>query len=567
MPINNESLPHARRCVLLFVLILWLPSVAQAQSVADEALSKARSGQVEEAVQLYTRALSEQPDNVAILRDYAAVLGSAGKYSDALPLVRKAISLSPIQPEWARREFAGIYLFGDAVPEALEALEALIRDGDNSEQTLNRRGLALRWLGRSSEAAEAYRSMLKIYSNSEEAAIGLAYSLADRENFSAALAELKASSPQTTKARIRILNWAGRHYEAREELGKLPPSLSDDREVLEDQVAAARWGGDPAGAVRYVERLVSLHPGSDSSELSQDLHLEYGQGATPAYRFSRDNFGLTERSISTDFTIHATASQAFQVGYQYRWFDQAGDSPRTLVRYSMGWSGNLNRRLSAYASAATVDYREPGLGKKLAGDFSLSAGLNDNVRIGGGGGRIVMDAYPALHSQVTAPFAFGEISTRFRTRIELRARYSQFSFSNNVKRDRADLQFRSGVFATSKAKLYAGWRLSGLWHDRQTSDFWSPERFHSNLAFADIGGRIAKWLEYAGEVAVGIQSERGSETQYPLQVSGKIAARPSPHWRAVVEIGRSTSSVDRSLPGQRPYSRWFTAAGLELRLP
>lgn len=564
MPTRTDLLSKPR-CVWILILALWIPCQTQAQSIADEALLKARSGQLAEALTLYKRALTQEPNNVAVLRDYAVVLGNAGKYSEALPLVRKTLSINPDQPEWALREFAAIYLFGDALPEALDALDLMIRNGDKSEQTLNRRGLALRWLGQSVEAADAYRSMLKVYPDSEEGTIGLAYSLADREKFSSALALLNSSSPRIVKTKIRILNWAGRHYEAQRLLDELPAGLADDQEVLEDRVAAARWGGDPEGAVQYMDRLSLLHPGADASKLSRDLHLEYGQTASPAYRFSRDNFGLTERSIRTDFTTHVTPAQALHIGYQYRWLDQEGDISRTLIRYDLGWSGNLNRRLSAYASAATVDYREPGLKKKFAGDLSLTAALGDQLRLSGGGGRIAMDAYPALHSQVTAPFVFGEFSTRFNARTELRARYSRFAFSDNVNRDRADLQFRTTVLSDARVKLRVGWRFGGLWHDRPTSDFWSPTRFHSNLAVAEAEGRVTPWLAYAGEIASGVQFEDGSKAQHPLQVSGKLVAHPGDSWRGILEIGKSTSSADRSLPGQRAYSRWFLGTGLEFR--
>jgi tetratricopeptide (TPR) repeat protein len=552
-------------CLLLGNLFFALPCRAQAQSVADEALSKARSGQLEQALRLYEQALAQEPNNIAILRDYAAVLGSAGKYSEALPLVRKAVSLDARQPEWALREFAGIYLFGDALPEALETLDTLIRGGDSSEQTLNRRGLALRWLARSAEAAEAYRSMLKAYPDSEEGTIGLAYALADQGKFADGLALLKSQSPQTLKARIRILNWAGRHYEAQRLLDALSPGMSEDREILEDRVAASRWGGDPAGAVRYMNRLSILHPGPDADQLSRDLGIEYGHSIASAYRFSRDSFGLTERSASSDFTIHATPAHSIRLGYQYRWFDQDGDVSRALVRYELGWSGNLSRRISAYASAATVDYREPGLPRKAVGDASLSFALNDNVRLGGGGGRIVMDAFPALHAQVTAPFAFGEVSTRFYGRTELQGRYSRYMFSNQVNRDRADLQFSTRILSQTLVKLHAGWRFSGLWHDRPTPHFWSPSRFHSNLALVRAEVRITSWLDYTGEAAAGFQSEQGSKQQHPLQLNGRLMVHPGDNWRGFIEIGKSTSSVDRSLPGQRTYSRWFAGTGMEFR--
>ena len=545
------------------VLMWCIPQQAEAQSLADQALSKARSGQVEEALRLYQQALAQTPDNVAILRDYAVVLGSAGKYADALPVVRKTFALEATQPEWALREFAGIYLFGDAVPDALATLDLLIRGGDQSEQTLNRRGLALRWLGRSEDSVEAYRFLLTVHPNSEAGTIGLAFAFADQEKFASALELLKSESPQIKKARIRILNWSGRHFEAQRLLDQLPAELAEDREVLEDRVAASRWGGDPSSAVKYMDRLSVLHPDNDTVKLSHELNVELGHSVATSYRFSRDSFGLTEQIAAADFIVHASAAHAIRFGYQYRTFDQEGDISRTLVRYDLGWSGILNKRFAAYASIATVDYRQPGLSRKLSGDGSISFAANDRLRFNSGGGRIVMDAYPALRDQVTAPFGFGEISYRFFARTDLQIRYSRYSFSDQVNRDRADLQFKTRVLSKRILKLDLGSRLMGLWHDRQTSDFWSPTRFYSTLGVAQAEGRLSSWLDILGEIAAGFQSEHGSQTQHPMQFSGRIAAHPGYHWRGILELGKSTSSVDRALPGQNTYSRWFLGATAE----
>jgi tetratricopeptide (TPR) repeat protein len=270
-----------RRLVGVCAISLLFQLLAGAQSLADQALEKARGGRHEEAFELYRHALTEDPNNVAVLRDYAVALGWAGKYSDALSIVRKTQSLAPSQPEWAMRQFSGIYLFGGALPDALAVLDELLRGGDSSEQTLVRRALALRWLKRPGHAEDAYRTVLAAYPNSEDGVTGLAYTLAETERFSQALALLQSSSPAILKARIRILNWAGRHYEAQRSVDQLPDSLRDDREVLEDRVAAARWGGDPSAAVGHMQRLSILHPSSDASRLSRDLYAEYGRASLP----------------------------------------------------------------------------------------------------------------------------------------------------------------------------------------------------------------------------------------------------------------------------------------------
>jgi tetratricopeptide (TPR) repeat protein len=560
-----ETRYRSPRLLRVFAFVLLLPVCAAAQTLADRALTASRAGQTEEALGLYRLALAAEPENVAILRDYAVVLGNAGRHKDALPIVQKVLALDANPPDWALREFAAIYLFGDSTAESLRVLDELARRGDVSEQTLNRRALALRWLGRSAEAQAAYRMLLTHHPASEEGIAGQAYVLAGEAKYPQALAGLTSSAPTIVKARIRILNWAGRHREARQLLDTLPEDLRDDREVLEDRVAAARWGGDPSGAVFYAERLADLYPGEDSQRLATAISAQYGTTLTPSFRFAKDSFGLTEKAWSGGVNIHFTPAHAVRAAYQYRWFEENGGGLRTLVRYELGWSGGLTPRLSAYASAATVDYREPGLKKKFVGDGSIAFVVNDALTLGAGGGTLVMDAYPALHNQVTGRFVFSEVAARPGYRTQVSGRASRYAFSDNVVRKRADVQVLRAVASRPAGKVSVGWRFSGMWHDVSTPDFWSPLRFQSNLAVAQAEGSLTPWLDYFGEIAAGLQSERGSLMQHPLQAVGRLALRRG-SWSGVIESGKSTSSVDRSLPGQRPYSRWILSAGMEFRL-
>src|SRR5262249_37600096 len=84
-----------------------------AQAIATRAVSEARSGNTDLALQLFRQALAAHPDDIGIMRDHAVVLGWAGKYPEAIAVVKKLRSLDSNQPDWAMREFASIYLFGD----------------------------------------------------------------------------------------------------------------------------------------------------------------------------------------------------------------------------------------------------------------------------------------------------------------------------------------------------------------------------------------------------------------------------------------------------------------------
>jgi hypothetical protein len=314
-------------------------------------------------------------------------------------------------------------------------------------------------------------------------------------------------------------------------------------------------------------RLVSLYPDKGSQDLLGQLRAEYGHALTPNFRFTKDSDGQIDRTASSEFTFHINPAHALRAGYQYRWLQQGGSqNERTLVRYDVGWSAALTRRLSVYATLANVDYRNPALDRKFAGDASVSVAVSDSVRIGGGGGKIVMDAFQSLDSQVMAPFGFVELGLNLgQNRIQ--SRYSRYSFTNDVTRSRFDAQFLRPILVESAVRLSVGFRSSIMTHNEWTPDFYSPSRLHSYFGVAQVGGRITSWMDFNSEVAGGWQSELGSPIMHPFQVGGGLGWRPSRHFRLFVDGAKSTASVDRIAPGWQTYSRWSASAGLEIRLP
>jgi tetratricopeptide (TPR) repeat protein len=565
--------------VLLIVMIL--PAALPAQSAlsgsdtaarASEALSLARSGKTEGALEIYKDLVASEPGNMPLLRDYAVVLGWAEKYQEAIPVARKVRQMAPDQPDWALRDFAGIFLFGDALPDALKTLNELVDRGDTTEQTLLRRALTLRWMGNADDAELAYRQAASRHPSSGDAVAGLAYALADKGKLSEAWTRLE-NTPSATRntvpvlrARIRILNWMGRHFEAQRLIAQLPEDLLEDKAILEDRIAAARWGGDPSGAVRQADRLVTLFPTDATWKVSRDLRTEYGHVASSGFRLSSDVDGLVDRALSQEAAFHLTPAHAIRAGYQYRWLELAGEQ-RTLVRYETGWSGNLGSRLSMYATLAGIDYRVTGVDRKLIGDGSAEVTINDTLRVTAGGGSLVMDAFQSLDNQVTAPFGFAHLALTPNARNRFQARYGRYTFSNDVVRDRTDFEYMRTLLAESGVRVKAGWRSNLMWHDVGTSDFYSPSAFQSHMAVLESQGPITRWMEYTGELAAGWQLESGAPTLHPLQFSGSVVLHPNRHWRTILSAGRSTSSVDRVVPGQYVYSRWTAGVGMEFRFP
>jgi tetratricopeptide (TPR) repeat protein len=565
------------KSITLFIFYIALHSSAfaqaralSAQSLADQALVKARSGRNAEALTLYRQALAEDPGNQAILRDYAVVLGWSEQYHDAISVINNLRTLENDQPVWALQEFARSYLFDGAATDALSMLNELVERGDSSESTLTRKGLALRWLGRPAEAIEAYRRALALYPNSADATVGIAYSLADENKLSKALESLDSpqdldNDVQVMKARIRILNWMGRHYEAQRMLARIPTDRANDRGVLEDRIAAARWGGNPVEAGRDLITLSSMFPGDSSSRLLRDFRTEFGNSVTPSVRYADDSDGLIDRTAAMEAMFHLNPAHAIRVGYQYRILEQ--QQPLDWKRFELGWTGTVHRRLTFYTTVSGIEYEKPLVDRKVIGDGSVTFVASDKLRFSGGGGSVMMDAYNAVRNEITAPFGFGEVRVSPTSATWLQARYSRYRFTDNVNRDRVDLELTHAILAESPVRLNVGWRSNLMRHDAQTDDFYSPSRFQSHLVALESNGRIAPGLDFSAEIAGGWQLEPATPVLHPLQVAGKLQWHPLGHWTVTLEAGRSTSSLDRPSSGVRTYNRRAFSAGIQSRFP
>jgi tetratricopeptide (TPR) repeat protein len=546
-------------------------SASEARSLADEAVKKARDGKTEEALAQFRQALHLAPNSVPILRDYAIVLGWGEHYKEAIAVIRQVTRLEHEQPDWALREFARSYLFGDENAAALQVLDQLVAHGDTSEPVLMRRGLALRWLGRPKEAQAAYEVALSIHPKSGAARAGIVYCLGNQNKLSEALRaansglEAVPGDPELLKAKIRILNWMGRHLEAQQVLDRLPVSLAKDREILEDRVSAARWGGDPVTAQRTSHRLNSEFPNNNAArKVDEQLQREYGLGTSSGYRYVSDSDGFIDRTWSGEAAVHLTPAQELRVGYMHRQFLQTDSL--LWQRYDLGWSGVLSRRLQAYATLADVNYYlDSGVTHKIIGDAALSLLGSDRVRFTAGGGTIAMDAFVAVQNRVTAPFGFGDmiLTPNHLTRIE--TRYTHSTFSDGVSRDRVDLEGLRQVYSHGSFKLRLAGRSNLMWHDHYTPDFYSPASFQSHLLVAQAEGRLTRLLSYWMEAGGGWQKEPGTPWQNPLQLSGKLVWRPTEGLRALIEVGRTTSSLERVVADRTPYSRTYASIGLEYR--
>jgi len=540
-------------------------STRQAAALAEEAVQQARAGKTEDALKLFQQAIALAPNNVPVLRDYAVILGWGEHYKEAAQVIHQIVALEREQPDWALREYARSYLFGGDTKAALEMLNQLVNRGDTSEPVLLRRALALRWLGQPKEAQTAYEVARDLYPSSGSARAGIVYCLGDQNKLSEALRTSEAglkdlpNDPDLLKAKIRVLNWMSRHLEAQQVLDGIPTSLENDREILEDRVYAARWGGDPDTAANTVRRLDADFPNNSATKkLVNQVELEYGASIAPNFRYISDSDGLIDKTWSGEAAVHLSPAHELRAGYLYRELWQ-GES-LFWRRYDLGWSGVLGRHVRGYATASDVNY---GIGSthRIIGDGGLAFVLSDSARITAGGGTIAMDAFQATQNHVTATFASGDVTLAPSTFVQLQARYAHYDFSDGVIRKRTDLEALFLLHSQSRLKLRLGFRSNLMWHDGTTLDFYSPSTFQSHLALTQVAGRLTRSLDYWVEVAGGWQMEPGTPLENPIQVSARLAWHPTDNFRALIEVGRTTSSLDRVTADRDPYTRRVASVG------
>jgi tetratricopeptide (TPR) repeat protein len=541
----------------------------------EQGVQAAREGDLETGVAYLQQSLSLGSENIDYMRDYAIVLGWDEQYAEALEQFDRVMAKAPGQPPWARSELARNQLFGGRTESALETLNDLLAEGHSDVATLSRRGLALRWLGRSEEAAATYRRLSKEHPDSSEGVRGLVQSLADRNRLADALdaaADGLETFPGDNDLKIRqvqALNWAGRHLKARRVLDELLPSFQESREGLQQRTLAARWASRPKEAFLLALEYRQKHPEDpQSARLVRDLSLEYGAAVEVDAQGVSDSAGYSYRSTLQQAVLPLSVSHRLSFLRERRDYQDEYADPGSLSwnRFGAGWTGVVGRRVTAHASASTLDYSLAGAGRRTAGEAWASALLTDRITAAGGFGVAPAETLPALRERLMGRALWGEVRLRPVLKVEAGARYTTRSFSGAAERRTAEFSAFRMISQRGGHKIRIGARSQWMWHDRQTPLFWSPDFFHTQLASIRMEGRLSPGVDYAAELGSGIQHEAGYERQYPLVTTVELAKKLHPQLWLRFKAGYSNGSVDRINTGTGAYRFRYFSAGLDFRL-
>jgi tetratricopeptide (TPR) repeat protein len=177
-------------------------------------------GAVDEAIQVYEKALQMAPDNVELLRSFVPLLVSASRAKEALTAVKRALETTP-----------------RSAPLFLLAAEAALHDSDVHG--------AQDWLAKAQAIEASSEEVLQLAVRIQEAG---------------------GSSTLTFEAAAALADHAMRRGEAKKALGILAPlaEASPGREdVLARVVQVAEAAGDGAAVIRWRSALVDVFKGQN----------------------------------------------------------------------------------------------------------------------------------------------------------------------------------------------------------------------------------------------------------------------------------------------------------------
>jgi YaiO family outer membrane protein len=168
-----------RRAFALALLVLApvvAPPVTRAQPPAEplaEARALVRAGQLEAALEAYTRLLDSRPDDVEVRTERARVLGWLGRYDEALAELARVLAVVPRDVD-ARVSRARVLAYQKRYAEAEQALRQVVADNPGAVDAHLALGDVLGWSGRYPDAAAAYETARGLAPADPQPVLGLA---------------------------------------------------------------------------------------------------------------------------------------------------------------------------------------------------------------------------------------------------------------------------------------------------------------------------------------------------------------------------------------------------------
>jgi tetratricopeptide (TPR) repeat protein len=151
---------------LLLILVLFSCSTTNnSEELNDKAFTELESGNFNEAIELYSKVIEQNPEDMIALNNRSHAYWNLGELDKALKDVNKALSIEFDYDALANR--ATYNLYANNYSDAISDFDQVIPK-DSSAQNFNNRGLAYYFSGNSKKAIENYKVALSIDSTYSE---------------------------------------------------------------------------------------------------------------------------------------------------------------------------------------------------------------------------------------------------------------------------------------------------------------------------------------------------------------------------------------------------------------
>lgn len=296
-------------------------AILQAQPDSFEALSllgiiKAQSGHVEEAADLFKRAVAARPNDAAAHSNYGNVLCDLGRWRDALALYERALQLDPRYWKAYNNRGRALRALGQ-FDAALESYDRLVGMQPDDGQAHYNRAVTLQDLNRTEEALESYAQAVRLLPRFAEAYYnrGLALHRLRRfeeaiQNYDRAL-EIAPKFSQAANNRGTSLQELGRHDEALASYRRALHDNPDLADAYNNQGHALKDLNRPEEALQSYQRALQINPGVDwlcGAWLHTKLQLCDWDGLDAAFVTLTAELGKGSK-VTQPFTVLACSDQ------------------------------------------------------------------------------------------------------------------------------------------------------------------------------------------------------------------------------------------------------------------
>jgi tetratricopeptide (TPR) repeat protein len=400
----------------------------QSRALHRLALITAWNEEYDEALTLFQRLLSLEPENVEARVDRARVLAWRGDVRQALEVLDGILENRPELPQ-ALEAKAQFQSSTGEYSEALSSYEDLLGIADDPTGVLLAQARVLGWASRLEESRTVYDSILASNPQNLEARLGLARVMAYSDRTHEAVSRYRSvlqDHPDNREARrglARVLTWSGKLPEGEEAWRESLDAAPDDLASVVGLAQNLRWQGRNAAALQVLEEA------GDAREGNPDLmeQLRWVEAALSP----RFDFSVIDEADSDDNRMTTTRVQG-------RWNPARRFAVRAeaYVRELEQTGIDLSRRAWGVALEGSLQV-EPG--------WTLEGGLGETRTNGTGAG-----SFTSFQLGVTTPgrYSLGAGLSYKRRPLDVTARLAEQGVEMGV------------LDATGRWTPAAGWQVS-----------------------------------------------------------------------------------------------------------